>query len=54
MPEVTINCAGWDETRAFVDTDPVFWERVIQVDLTGVVAGTHVLLAAMIERGEGG
>lgn len=54
VPDVIVNCAGWDETHPFVETDPVFWERVIQVNLTGVVAVTHAFLQAMIERGEGG
>jgi len=54
VPDVIVNCAGWDETHPFVETDPVFWERVIQVNLTAVVAVTHAFLQAMIDRGEGG
>jgi 2-hydroxycyclohexanecarboxyl-CoA dehydrogenase len=53
-PEVIVNCAGWDQTRPFVDTDRPFWERVIAINLLGVVAVTHAFLAAMIERGRGG
>jgi 2-hydroxycyclohexanecarboxyl-CoA dehydrogenase len=53
-PEVIVNCAGWDETHRFTDTDRPFWERVVAINLLGVVAVTHAFLAAMIERGSGG
>jgi 2-hydroxycyclohexanecarboxyl-CoA dehydrogenase len=53
-PEVIVNCAGWDETRRFTDTDRPFWERVVAINLLGVVAVTHVFLQAMIDRGKGG
>ena len=52
-PDVVVNCAGWDETHAFVDTDRAFWERVVAINLMGVVAVTHAFLPAMIERGAG-
>ena len=48
-----MNCAGWDETHAFVDTERAFWERVVAINLLGVVAVTHAFLPAMIERGGG-
>ena len=53
-PEVIVNCAGWDETHRFTDTDRPFWERVLAINLLGVVAVTHAFLGAMIERGRGG
>jgi 2-hydroxycyclohexanecarboxyl-CoA dehydrogenase len=53
-PEVIVNCAGWDETQPFIDTDRPFWERVLAINLMGVVAVTHAFLAEMIERGRGG
>jgi 2-hydroxycyclohexanecarboxyl-CoA dehydrogenase len=53
-PDVIVNCAGWDETRRFTDTDRPFWERVVAINLLGVVAVTHVFLQAMIDRGQGG
>ncbi len=53
-PDVVVNCAGWDETHRFLDTDRSFWERVLAINLLGVVAVTHSFLAAMIERGRGG
>jgi 2-hydroxycyclohexanecarboxyl-CoA dehydrogenase len=53
-PEVVVNCAGWDETRPFVDTDPAFWDRVVRINYLGVVAVTHAFLAPMIDAGLGG
>jgi 2-hydroxycyclohexanecarboxyl-CoA dehydrogenase len=53
-PAAVVNCAGWDEIHRFADTDRRFWERVIAVNLTGVVAVTHAFLAAMVDRGAGG
>jgi 2-hydroxycyclohexanecarboxyl-CoA dehydrogenase len=54
VPEVLVNCAGWDETRRFTDTGRSFWERVIAINLLGVIAVTHGFLATMIERADGG
>ena len=54
VPEVVVNCAGWDETHPFLETDPAFWERVVAINLMGVIAVTHAFLAPMIERGRGG
>jgi 2-hydroxycyclohexanecarboxyl-CoA dehydrogenase len=54
VPDVIVNCAGWDETRRFTDTDRDFWEKVLAINLTGVMAVTHAFLGAMIERGRGG
>jgi 2-hydroxycyclohexanecarboxyl-CoA dehydrogenase len=53
VPGVVVNCAGWDETHAFVETDRAFWERVVAINLLGVVSVTHAFLAPMIERGGG-
>lgn len=54
IPDVLVNCAGWDETRPFLETDPSFWERVVRINLLGVVAVTHAFLRPMVESGRGG
>jgi 2-hydroxycyclohexanecarboxyl-CoA dehydrogenase len=54
VPRVLVNCAGWDETHPFLDTDRQFWERVLSVNLTGVLAVTHAFLSAMIDAAHGG
>jgi 2-hydroxycyclohexanecarboxyl-CoA dehydrogenase len=51
--EVLVNNAGWDELRAFLETDEAFWERVLDVNFKGALRMTHALLPAMIERGFG-
>jgi len=53
-PHVLVNCAGWDETRRFTDTERPFWERVVAINLLGVVAVTHAFLAGMVARPGGG
>jgi 2-hydroxycyclohexanecarboxyl-CoA dehydrogenase len=53
-PHVLVNCAGWDETRRFVETERGFWEKVVAINLMGVVAVTHAFLGAMIEAARGG
>ncbi len=54
VPEVLVNCAGWDETHRFADTARPFWERVVAINLLGVVAVTHAFLAGMVARAGGG
>ena len=51
--EVLVNCAGWDEFRAFADTDEAFWRRVIAINYEGVLRTTQAVLGAMTERGSG-
>jgi 2-hydroxycyclohexanecarboxyl-CoA dehydrogenase len=51
--DVLVNCAGWDEFRAFLDTDEAFWRRVIAINYEGALRTTHALLGGMIERGYG-
>lgn len=52
--DLLVNCAGWDETHPFLDTDPAFWDRVVAVNYLGVVRTTHAFLPGMIERAAGG
>jgi 2-hydroxycyclohexanecarboxyl-CoA dehydrogenase len=54
VPDLLVNCAGWDETHPFRETDRAFWERVVAINLTGVIAVTHAFLGAMVDRGAGG
>jgi 2-hydroxycyclohexanecarboxyl-CoA dehydrogenase len=51
--DVLVNCAGWDEFKAFLDTDEDFWRRVIAINYEGALRTTHALLGGMIERGYG-
>jgi 2-hydroxycyclohexanecarboxyl-CoA dehydrogenase len=48
-----VNVAGWDRFVPFVDTDPAFWERVIDINYRGTLNTVHALLPGMIERQHG-
>jgi 2-hydroxycyclohexanecarboxyl-CoA dehydrogenase len=52
-PTVLVNNAGTDEFGFFKDTDEGLWERVLDVNLVGVLRVTHALLPGMIEQGGG-
>jgi 2-hydroxycyclohexanecarboxyl-CoA dehydrogenase len=54
IPWAVVNCAGWDQSRPFLETDRDFWERVVAINLLGVVAVTHAFLPAMVSAGRGG
>jgi 2-hydroxycyclohexanecarboxyl-CoA dehydrogenase len=51
--DVLVNNAGTDEFGFFGHTDPELWERVIAVNLKGVLASTHAALPGMQEAGYG-
>lgn len=51
--DVLVNNAGIAEDDFFLRTDPEMWDRVIAVNLRGVLAVTHAALPAMHERGAG-
>jgi len=50
---ILVNNAGTDEFGFFADTDPGVWERVIAINLMGVLACTHAVLPGMQESGYG-
>jgi 2-hydroxycyclohexanecarboxyl-CoA dehydrogenase len=51
--DVLVNNAGYDEFAFFTETDEGLWDRVIAVNLRGVIAVTHAVLPGMQERGRG-
>lgn len=51
--DVLANNAGTDEFGFFTDTDPELWERVLAVNLRGVLACTHAALPGMQQAGYG-
>jgi 2-hydroxycyclohexanecarboxyl-CoA dehydrogenase len=50
---VLVNAAGWDTPERFVDSEPATWQRLIAINLMGVIHTTHVALPGMAERGYG-
>jgi 2-hydroxycyclohexanecarboxyl-CoA dehydrogenase len=51
--DVLVSCAGWDRVEPFVDSTEETWDRVIAVNLRGVIACTRAVLDGMIERRAG-
>ena len=51
--DVLVNNAGYDEFAFFTRTDEALWDRVLAVNLRGVMAVTHAVLPGMQERGSG-
>jgi 2-hydroxycyclohexanecarboxyl-CoA dehydrogenase len=50
---VLVNNAGYDEWGWFGQTDGALWDRVLAVNLRGVLAVTHAVLPGMQEAGSG-
>jgi 2-hydroxycyclohexanecarboxyl-CoA dehydrogenase len=50
---VLVNNAGWDRLHPFVDSDPALWDRLIAVNLKGVLNATKAALDGMVARGAG-
>jgi len=51
--DVLVNNAGWERLSLFVDSEANLWERLIAVNLKGVLHVTRAVLPGMIERGRG-
>jgi 2-hydroxycyclohexanecarboxyl-CoA dehydrogenase len=51
--DALVNNAGYDEWGWFTASDPELWDRVLAVNLRGVIAVTHALLPGMQERRRG-
>jgi NAD(P)-dependent dehydrogenase (short-subunit alcohol dehydrogenase family) len=54
VPDVVVNNAGIAVAGAFLDTTAADWERIVDVNLLGVVHGCRLFGAAMVDRREGG
>ncbi|MGE0625302.1 MAG: SDR family NAD(P)-dependent oxidoreductase [Pseudomonadales bacterium] len=48
-----VNNAGWDRAARFVDTEPEFWRKVIDINLYGPLNLTHAVLPHLIAGGGG-
>ena len=51
--DLLVNNAGYDEFGFFTGTDEGLWDRVLAVNLRGVIAVTHAVLPGMQDRGCG-
>ncbi|HEY6425203.1 MAG TPA: SDR family oxidoreductase [Pseudonocardiaceae bacterium] len=54
LPDIVINNAGIALAGPFLDTTVADWQRVIDVNLWGVIHGCRVLGGLMVAGGEGG
>jgi NAD(P)-dependent dehydrogenase (short-subunit alcohol dehydrogenase family)/pimeloyl-ACP methyl ester carboxylesterase len=54
LPDIVINNAGIGVAGPFLDTTVADWERVIDVNLWGVIHGCRVLGGLLVEGGAGG
>jgi NAD(P)-dependent dehydrogenase (short-subunit alcohol dehydrogenase family) len=51
--DILINNAGQAQAAPFIHTDMALWQRMLDVNLTGVFLGTRAVLPGMLERGHG-
>jgi 2-hydroxycyclohexanecarboxyl-CoA dehydrogenase len=51
--DVLVNNAGWDKAGPFVESDPDDWDRIIRINLYGVLHTSRSVLPLMAERGAG-
>lgn len=51
--DVLVNNAGWDKAGPFVDSDPADWDRVIAINLYGVLNTSKAVLPLMAAQGSG-
>jgi 2-hydroxycyclohexanecarboxyl-CoA dehydrogenase len=51
--DVLVNNAGWDKSGPFVDSDPADWDRIIAINLYGVLHTTKAVLPIMAAQGAG-
>jgi 2-hydroxycyclohexanecarboxyl-CoA dehydrogenase len=49
--DVLVNNAGWDRVQPFLDNEPEQWNRLIAINLKGLINLCHVVLPHMVERG---
>jgi NAD(P)-dependent dehydrogenase (short-subunit alcohol dehydrogenase family) len=51
--DILVNNAGQAQAAPFTHTDLALWQRMLDVNLTGVFLGTRAVLPGMLERGYG-
>jgi len=51
--DVLVNNAGWDKVGPFVDSDPALWDKIMQINLYGVLNTNKAVLPIMAEQGSG-
>jgi NAD(P)-dependent dehydrogenase (short-subunit alcohol dehydrogenase family) len=52
--DVLLDCAGVSQTAAFLDLDPGDWDRIIEINLTGMFHLGQAAARQMVRQGDGG
>lgn len=50
---VLVNNAGWDRASPFLKTDRALWEKIVDINLYGVLHMHHAVLPGMAARSQG-
>ena len=50
---ILVNNAGWDRPAPFIDTTEEFWEKVLAINLKGVIICTQAVLGFMVKQESG-
>lgn len=48
--DILINVAGWSKVERFADTTPELWQRLIDLNYTGLLRVTHAFLPQLIAK----
>ena len=51
--DILVNNAGWDSFSPFLQSTPDYWQKIIAINLTGVLNVTHTVLKGFVERKSG-
>ncbi len=51
--DVLVNNAGWDRAGNFLDTEKPLWDKIVAINLFGVLYMHHAVLTGMSARGSG-
>ncbi|MBK7721001.1 MAG: glucose 1-dehydrogenase [Austwickia sp.] len=51
--DILVNNAGWDKVGPFIDSDPQDWDRIMQINLYGVLHTSYLVLPGMAAQGYG-
>jgi NAD(P)-dependent dehydrogenase (short-subunit alcohol dehydrogenase family)/pimeloyl-ACP methyl ester carboxylesterase len=54
VPDIVVNNAGIGQAGRFLDTPPEQWDRVLDINLGGVVNGCRAFARRLVDRGTGG
>lgn len=51
--DVHVNNAGWDRIQMFLDNTPDFWDKVININLKGIIYCSRAVLEEMVKQKKG-